>query len=99
MQNKDQTIDKNFEIEPDFRFCWTLAWRLIFLSLTIGLIPLLAVNLCLGIVGAALPGVLAVGALVVGNILVLVLAFTISLKILLSKSYKNSFIRFYSVDV
>jgi len=99
MQSQNQTINGDFQIEPDFQFCWTLAWRSVLLSVAIGVIPLGVVNLCLGIVGAALPGLIAIGALVAGNILVIVLAFTISLKILLSKTYKNSFVRFYSVDV
>lgn len=96
MNKADQDKPNLFKIEPSFQFCWALAWRLILLSVGIGILPLATVNICLSIAGAALPGFIAIVVLVIGNVLTIVAAFSVALKILLSKSFKSSFVRFYT---
>ena len=93
--SKDEGTE--FAIEPNFQFCWALAWRLLFLSAGIALIPLMVVNLCFGVLGILAPGFLVAVALILGNVLIIILAFAFSLKILLSQKFKNAFIRFYSM--
>lgn len=97
MTGTSEDVGAEFAIEPSFQFCWTLAWRLVFLSVGIALIPLMVVNLCIGVLGIFIPSLFVAGALILGNILAIILAFAFSLKILLSRNFKNAFIRFYSV--
>lgn len=94
-----EPTERNHEIEPSFEFCWTLAWRLILLSLLIGALPFILINLCLGIVVTAFPALLAAIVMTAGNVLILILALTVALKIMLSKTHKNAYIRFYREGV
>ncbi|PTY38448.1 hypothetical protein BGP77_12115 [Saccharospirillum sp. MSK14-1] len=99
MPDSTQPTERKHEIEPSFEFCWTLAWRLILLSLLIGALPFVLVNLCLGIVVTAFPAILSAIVLIAGNVLILIMALTVALKILLSKTHKNAYIRFYTEGV
>lgn len=87
------------KIEPSFQFCWALSWRVILLSILIGIMPLATANLCIGVAGAAMSSVVNVVLLVLANIVVVLASFSLSLKILLSKSFKGSNIRFYTNNV
>ncbi|MEH6565775.1 MAG: hypothetical protein V7756_10670 [Halopseudomonas sp.] len=87
-----------FQTEPDFAFCWSLAWRLVLLSVAIGILPLLLFNLCVNLALMLTLGFTWL-PLLVGNTLIVIGAFCVSLKILLSRSFNHSFIRFYSQDI
>ncbi|GGB96895.1 hypothetical protein GCM10011352_23800 [Marinobacterium zhoushanense] len=99
MNKDDQVKSTSFKIEPSFQFCWSLAWRLILLSMGIGILPLATVNICLSVAGAALPDFLSTALLIIGNWLTVVTAFSIALNILLSKNFKKTYVRFYNENV
>tara|TARA_R110001599_G_scaffold109366_2_gene272909 strand:+ start:590 stop:868 length:279 start_codon:yes stop_codon:yes gene_type:complete len=88
-------LTKDTKIEPSFQFCWALSWRLILLSILIGILPVATATICIGVAGAAMPSTINLLLLVTANALIILASFSISLKILLSKNFKGSTIRFY----
>ena len=71
-------LTEESKIEPNFQFCWALSWRLICLSVLIGIVPLAAANLCIGVAGAAMPSVINVLLLVLANFAVVLVSFSLS---------------------
>ncbi|WP_345552604.1 hypothetical protein [Microbulbifer aestuariivivens] len=87
-------MNQEIDIEPNFRFCWSLAWRLILLTLLVGTMPIATVIICFGVAVPAIPTPLNFIALAVAPALILIASVSFSLKILLSKNFKGANVKF-----
>jgi len=96
MQFKEEE-QRVFQTEPDFSFCWALAWRLLLLSTAISFVPLIFFNLLVSTVISLTVGYSWILVLL-GNTLIVLGALSLALKVFLSKSFNGSSVRFYTVQ-